>query len=206
VAPRPRVSPAITTADPVITRFALGRSNDGSQFGMFLQVFADGTVIDSEGVHHIRPADLRPIIDAVQSGDLYRLRGHCGAPSTDFIEYVHVVVFERRLGRLTAHSFSYAGNGQGCDPAIRQVHTALENLQAKLSRQPGMSSAGAADGSASMPVPLGPSPMGAPATSNSLPGGPAPAYGSRSTARPSMPAMNSDAPAVIPLTPLDPSH
>ena len=74
--PRGRaVGPAVTTADPVLTRFALGRSNDGSQFGMFLQVFADGTVIDSEGVHHLRAADLRPIVEAVQSGELYRVRG-----------------------------------------------------------------------------------------------------------------------------------
>ena len=113
LAPKPRTSPAVTTADPVLTRFALGRSNDGSQFGMFLQVFADGTVVDSEGVHHIRATDLRPIVDMVQSGELFRVRGHCGAPSTDFIEYVHVVIYERRLGRLNAHSFSYSGNGQG---------------------------------------------------------------------------------------------
>ena len=139
LAPQPRVSSAITTADPVLTRFALGRSNDGSQFGMFLQVFADGTVVDSEGVHRLRPADLRPIVDAVQSGELYRLKGHCGAPATDFIEYVHIVVYERRIGRLMAHAFSYSGNPQGCDHAIRHIHTALENLQAKLSRQPGPS-------------------------------------------------------------------
>ncbi len=113
---------------------------------MFLQVFADGTVIDSEGVHHLRagrsPADRRH--GSIRR--LYRVRGHCGAPSTDFIEYVHVVIYERRLGRLNAHSFSYSGNTQGCDQSIRHLHTVLENLQAKLSRQPGTnpsSSAGA---------------------------------------------------------------
>ena len=90
----------MTNADPLLTRLALGRSNDGSQFGMFLQIFTDGTVIDSEGVHHLRAADLKPIMDLVQSGDLTRTRGHCGAPATDFIEYVNVVVYERRLGRL----------------------------------------------------------------------------------------------------------
>ena len=111
--PRSRVSNAVTSADPVLTRFALGRSNDGSSFGMFLQVFADGTVVDSEGVHHVRLADLKPILDSVQSGELYRLRGHCGAPSTDFVEYVHLVMYERRFGRLQAHSFSYSGNPQG---------------------------------------------------------------------------------------------
>jgi hypothetical protein len=35
-----------------------------------------------------------------------------------------------------AHSFSYSGNPQGCDHAIRHLHTALENLQARLTRQP----------------------------------------------------------------------
>ncbi len=148
LSPRPRVSPAVTTADPLLTRFALGRSNDGTQFGMFMQIFADGTVIDSEGVHHIRATDLRPIFETVQSGELYRVRGHCGTPSTDFIEYVHIVVYERRLGRLNAHSFSYAGNTQGCDQAIRQLHTKLENLQAKLSRQPVMTSPAASVGGA----------------------------------------------------------
>ena len=67
---------------------------------MFLQVFADGTVIDSEGVHRLRAADLKPIMELVQSGELTRTRGHCGAPATDFIEYVNVVIYERRLGRL----------------------------------------------------------------------------------------------------------
>ena len=104
---------------------------------MFLQIFTDGTVIDSEGVHHLRPADLKPIMDLVQSGDLTRARGHCGAPATDFIEYVNVVVYERRLGRLTAHSLSYSGNTQGCDHAVRHLHTTLENLQMKLSRSTG---------------------------------------------------------------------
>jgi hypothetical protein len=139
-----------------VTRIALGRSNDGSQFGMFMQVFADGTVIDSEGVHRLRPGDLRPIVDSVQSGELFRIRGHCGAPSTDFIEQVHIVVYERRFGRLSAHSFSYSGSTQGCDNAIRHLHTALENIQTKLSRTPVNSSAGA--GILPEPAPLGGSP------------------------------------------------
>lgn len=206
LSPRPRVSPAVTTADPLLTKFALGRSNDGSQFGMFLQIFADGTVIDTEGVHHIRAADLRPIVDTVQSGELYRLRGHCGAPSTDFIEYVHVVIYERRLGRLNAHSFSYSGNSQGCDPSIRQLHTILENLQAKLSRQPGMSSPGPGVGAATTPTPLGSSPLSTPASPSHGPMGPAPAFVPRSAGQPGAPAVNPDAGAVIPLTPLDPSH
>src|SRR4051812_12088448 len=135
VTPRPRASSAVTTADPLLTRMALGRSNDGSQFGTFLQVFADGTVIDSDGVHKLGLADLRPIAELIQGGELGRTRGHCSSPSADFVEYVHVVVFERRMGRLQAHSLSYSGNPQGCDVAVRQLHTILETLQAKLSRQ-----------------------------------------------------------------------
>jgi hypothetical protein len=202
LAPQPRVSSAITNADPVLTRFALGRSNDGSQFGMFLQVFADGTVVDSEGVHHVRPADLRPIVDAVQSGDLYRLKGHCGAPATDFIEYVQIVVFERRLGRLMAHSFSYSGNPQGCDHAIRHIHTALENLQGKLSRQPA-TTAPSVSGS---PVASGNSPVAHSWPSNPIGNSPAPALSPRPIPQPIPSATNPAAvPAgpVIPLTPID---
>jgi hypothetical protein len=157
---------------------------------MFLQVFADGTVIDSDGVHHIRPADLRPIVDAVQEGDLYRVRGHCGAPSTDFIEYVHVVIYERRLGRLSAHSFSYSGSTHGCDQSVRQLHTILENLQAKMSRQ-------------SNPSQTGPSPTVTPEGSNPLPVGPAPAFGPHIGNQPTAPAVNPGSGSVIPLTPVD---
>jgi hypothetical protein len=155
--PRPRASSAVTTADPLLTRIALGRSNDGSQFGMLLQVFADGTVIDSEGVHRLGASELRPLIDATQNSELSRVRGHCGTPSNDFIEYVHIIIFERRLGRLQAHSFSYAGNPQGCDNGIRYLHTALENLQAKLSRQSTSNAAAGAPAVTPMFAPIPPS-------------------------------------------------
>jgi hypothetical protein len=181
---------------------ALGRSNDGSQFGMFLQVFADGTVIDSEGVHHLRAADLRPIVEMVQAGDLYRVRGHCGAPATDFIEYVHVVVYERRFGRLTAHSFSYSGNTQGCDQAIQHLHTTIESLQVKLSRQAGGAGRGAATGAA--PVPLSSAPI--PADSgNARPGNPVSTFGPPSTQPLPPDADSRGAASVIPLTPSDSS-
>jgi hypothetical protein len=208
LAPRPRVSPAVTSADPVLTRFALGRSNDGSQFGMFLQIFADGTVIDSEGVHRVRPSDLRPVVETVQSGDLYRIKGHCGAPATDFIEYVHVVIYERRLGRLNAHAFSYTGNTQGCDHAVRHLHTVVENLQAKISRQGGVTNggAGAGIGAATAPTQVGPSPMPIPDGSSHIPPGPAPAFSPRSGEQPSAPAVNPGPGTVIPLTPVDSSH
>ena len=134
IVPRPRVSRATTESDPLVTRVSLGRSDDGTQFGMFLQVFADGTVLDSEGTHHVDNATLKPLIEAIQSSDLTRLKGHCGAPATDFIEQVYVVVYERNLGRLRATSFSYSGNPQGCDHAVRHLHVTLEALQAKISR------------------------------------------------------------------------
>jgi hypothetical protein len=189
----------------VLTRFALGRSNDGSQFGMSLQIFSDGTVIDSEGAHRMRATDLRPIFEAVQSGELYRLRGHCGAPSADFTEYVHIIVYERRMGRLTAHSFSYSGNPQGCDHVVRHLHAALEGLQLKLSRRSTTNNS-AASGA---PMPVGASPILAPAGMSSSLGLP-PASGTIPTRQPLPPAANPGVPApsgsVIPLTPLDPSH
>ncbi|WP_337176660.1 hypothetical protein [Paludisphaera sp.] len=152
IAPRARVSSAATEADPLLTRVALGRSNDGGRFGMFMQVYADGTVIDSEGVHRLSPADVKPLADLVASGELGRNRGHCGVPSGDYVEEVHVVVFERRLGRLTAQPFSYSGNPQGCDASVRQLHAVLENLQLRLSGLPAAAVANAADAPMAAPA------------------------------------------------------
>jgi hypothetical protein len=128
------VSRPVTESDPILTRITLNRSDDGHEFGMFLQVYADGTVIDSEGVHQVGQEALRPLIEALQAGDLYRLKGHCGSPATDYVESVQVIVYERSLGRLRAHSFSYSGNRQGCDNAIQHLHGTLENLQARITR------------------------------------------------------------------------
>jgi hypothetical protein len=193
LSPKPRTSAPVTNADPLVTRLALGRSNDGSQFGMFLQIYADGTAIDSEGVHHLRPADLKPIIDLVQSGDLTRTRGHCGAPATDFVEYVNLVVYERRLGRLMAHSLTYSGNTQGCEHAVRHLHTVLENLQMKLSRSTGGPQV--PDSAPVNPLPAGS--YGGPGSPPALHQQPAP------------PAVNPGQPApggVIPLSPIDSSR
>jgi hypothetical protein len=132
--PQPRVSRPATDADPIVTRVSLGRSDDGRQFGMFLQVFADGTVIDSEGVHHAGREAIKDVLGALEQSDLYRVKGHCGAPSTDFVEQVHMVVYERSLGRLRANAFSFSGNPQGCDHAVRHLQTTLDSLQTKLSR------------------------------------------------------------------------
>ncbi len=114
------------------------------------------------------------------------------------------MVYERRFGRLQAHSFSYSGNPQGCDHAIRHLHAALENLQAKLSRQPGAESAGTASAAPASPGAMGAMPA---STSGSVPyrynAAPAvPAYPGR---QPAMPAT-SPAGAVIPLTPADSGH
>jgi hypothetical protein len=189
LSPRSRSSSAVTSADPLLTRMALGSSNDGSKFGMFLQVFADGTVIDSDGVHRLGASDIRPIVEAIQSGEVGRIRGHCGTPSNDFLDYVHIVVFERRMGRLQAHSFSYAGNPQGCDNGIRILHAALDNIQAKLSRQPAPTAGPVANGAAGTAV-------------STLPN-----VHQRSAAAPSLPEPGAGAStpgSVIPLTPLNP--
>src|SRR5439155_10944360 len=113
---------------------ALGRSDDGTQFGMFLQVYADGTVIDSEGVHHVGREGIKGVLASLEQNELYRIRGHCGAPATDFIEQVHMVLYERSLGRLRANAFSFSGNKQGCDPAVRHLQSALYTLQSRLTR------------------------------------------------------------------------
>lgn len=181
IVPRPRVSRPVTESDPILTRITLNRSDDGNQFGMFLQVFADGTILDGEGVHHVSQDDLKPLIEALQAGDVYRLKGHCGGPATDFIESVHVTVFERSLGRLRASSFSYSGNPQGCDSAVRHLHATLDSLQAKIMRPPAAPS---------------PSPEATPGNGNSNAISPLPA--------PAPPAVNTPpggSQTVIPLTP-----
>jgi hypothetical protein len=186
------VNKPITNAEPVLTRFALGRSNDGSQFAMFLEIFADGTILDSEGIHHLRPSDLQPVMEAIQGSDFSRIRGHSGAPPTDFIDHVQIIVFDRRLGRLTAHPFSYSGNPQGCDQAIRHLHAALENLQVKLSRagqptSPGIPLGTPAQGASTTPAGASPSvSMGNPAS--------APNATSRSSALPLAPMPTPNVP------------
>ena len=139
ISPQPRVSRPPTEADPIVTRIALGRSDNGGQFGIFLQIFADGTVIDLEGVHHIGGDLMKPLVESLRQGDIYRLKGHCGAPSTDFVEVAHVVVYERSYGKLRATSFSYSGNPQGCDASVRRLHAALDSIQTRLSTPTGPS-------------------------------------------------------------------
>ncbi len=106
---------------------------------MLLQVFADGTVIDGEGVHKVGPDALKPVIEAVGSGDLAKLKGHCGGPAGDFIETVHVVVFDRAFGKLRANAFSYSGSTQGCDHAVHHLQKVLDDIQARVSSPAGTS-------------------------------------------------------------------
>ena len=132
ITPKPRVNKPATEADPLVSRIALGRADGGSQFGIFTQVFADGTVIDGEGVHKVSPDLLKPIVEAVSSGDFGRIKGHCGGPAGDTYENFHVVTYERAYGRLRANAFSYSGNPQGCDHAVHHLHKALDELQMKM--------------------------------------------------------------------------
>lgn len=154
--PQPRVSRAVTESDPILTRIAIGRSDNGTRFGMFLQVYADGTVLDGEGVHHLGRETLKPLVEAIQSGDVFRLRGHCGGPPADFVEQVQIVVYERSLGRLRANSFSYSGNPQGCDHAIRHIQAAVDAIQNKISGVP------AAAPAPNATVPASPAPSATP--------------------------------------------
>ncbi len=150
IKPKPRVNKPATEADPLVSRISLGRSNEGTQFGMLLQVFADGTVIDGEGVHKIGPDALKPVVEAVGSGDLAKLKGHCGGPAGDFIENVHVVVFDRAYGKLRANSFSYSGSTQGCDHAVHHLQKVLDEIQARVSSPGGVAPAPTA---ANVPAP-----------------------------------------------------
>ena len=155
---------------------------------MFLQIFADGTVIDSEGVHRSRSAELRPIAEPSRIGELGRLRGHCGTPSSDFIEEVHVIVYERRLGRLSRTRSRTPATPRAAITGSANLHTVIENIQAKLSHQPGMAAA-------------------APGATNPAPniGGPAPLSNHAAPPLPDPGAGSGSVPPsgdVIPLTPL----
>jgi hypothetical protein len=158
IRPQPRVSRPITEADPLVTQIAMARGDDGKPFGLFLQVYTDGTVFDGSGVHRISPNQVRSLARAIQAGELGRFHGHCGGPPTNYLEHVQVVVYERNLGRLRANSFSYSGNPQGCDEALRQFHTALEEIQNRLNGIPSP----APGGPSNVPTSAAPGPLTAP--------------------------------------------
>ncbi|MFM7592491.1 MAG: hypothetical protein ACKO85_11915 [Isosphaeraceae bacterium] len=128
ITPRNSYSGPVTEADPILTRVGIGRADSGSTFGLFLQVYADGTVIDSEGVHRLPTSQIRQVVNVIRGHDFSRIKGHCGLPSADFVENVQMIVYDRSLGRLRAHAFSYAGNPEGCDPSVGHLHKAVEDL------------------------------------------------------------------------------
>jgi hypothetical protein len=136
---------------------------------MFLQVYADGTVIDSEGVHRAGREGIKAVLEALEQNDLYRIKGHCGAPSTDFIEQVYMVIYERSLGRLRANSFSFSGNSQGCVHAVRHLQSTLDALQAKLSRPDAAPGRALPGPSAVAPPSVSPTPTAPPILLNSDP-------------------------------------
>jgi hypothetical protein len=131
--PQSRQNRAFTQAEPIVSRTSIIRSDDGKNFAMFLTIYGDGTAVDTEGIHRIGPDLMRPLVAALQSPELVKPRTHCGSPPTDFIEQVHVVVYRKAMGRLMANSFTYSGNTQGCDAAVRKLHETLETIQNKLS-------------------------------------------------------------------------
>ncbi|MFO0956929.1 MAG: hypothetical protein U0800_05605 [Isosphaeraceae bacterium] len=190
----------------MLTRIAVARSDSGSQFAMFLQVFADGTVIDAEGVHRVPAEHVRAITRAIIDGDLLRRRGHCGSPSTDYIDQYHVTTFERAGRTYRSNTFSYTSNPQGCDASVTRLHQAIEAMVLKLS--------GATNGNAgTVAAPGGPA-MTAPGIANPAPtpaqpapatprlGNPVSPATPETEASPALPPINAPRSGSIPLTPL----
>lgn len=128
ISARPNQTGPVTEADPILTRVGIGRADSGSTFGLFLQIYADGTVIDSEGVHHLPISQIRQVLNVIRGHDFSRIKGHCGQPSADFVENVQMIVYDRSLGRLRAHAFSYSGNPEGCDDSVVHLHKSVEDL------------------------------------------------------------------------------
>lgn len=129
---RPKYVGPVTEADPVLTRVGIARADGGNSFALFLQVYADGTVIDTEGVHRLPLSEIKSILSVIRGHDFSRIRGHCGQPSADFIENVQMVVYDRAMGRLRAHAFSYAGDPNGCDASVAHLHKAVDELIMKM--------------------------------------------------------------------------
>ncbi len=206
--PQPRTTRPAIEADPLMTRVGMARSDNGAQFALFLQVYADGTVVDAEGVHRV-PADLvRNLSRAIHDGDLLRRRGHCGAPSTDYVEQYHVTTFERSGRALKANTFSYTSNPQGCDPSVGRMHQAAEAIVLKLAGGGAAAPSGgtAAPGGVVPPTTPGPSvslPTLGPPVSPNLPSAPEPAADPTDDVPPLLPPVSTGpSPRSIPLTPV----
>lgn len=161
---RSSYSGPVTEADPILTRVGIGRSDSGSKFALFIQIYADGTVIDSEGVHRLPVSQIKQILAIIRGHDFSKVRGHCGKPAADFIENVQVVVYDRSMGRLRAHAFSYAGNPEGCDQGVAHLHKAVEDLIVQIST--GRSAESTASVTTTSAAPVNPVPVTI--TNNSL--------------------------------------
>jgi hypothetical protein len=109
---------------------------------MMLQVHADGTVLAAEGVHRVGADLMRPLHAALQEGEVFQPRTHCGGPATDFIEQNVFTVYRRSLGRMQSNTFSCSGNMSGCDAAVRRLNEALDAIQNKLSAPATVAAAG----------------------------------------------------------------
>lgn len=128
ISARPKYAGAVTDADPVLTRVGVARADSGNSFALFIQIYADGTVIDTEGVHRLPVSQIKSILSVIRGHDFSRVRGHCGQPSADFIENVQMIVYDRAMGKLRANAFSYTGDPKGCDASVAHLHKAVDEL------------------------------------------------------------------------------
>lgn len=137
---RPAASlvPPPANADPLVSRFAVGRATDGSTFGVFLHLYADGTVMDSSGLHHSDPGQLEILRGVLEDLPLDELDHHYPGAAAGDLEVIQMIVYQRSKGRIRAVSFSYSGDPGDAPPAIRRLHSALESFQMHLAGAGGL--------------------------------------------------------------------
>lgn len=128
--------PAPANGDPLVTRLAVGRATDGSTFGLFLQVYADGTVMDSAGLHHADPARLGAVRDALAALPLDGLDHHYPGPAAGDLEVIQLIVYRRSKGKIQAVPVSYSGEPSGAPEEVRRLNEALEDFEIHLAGGP----------------------------------------------------------------------
>ena len=128
--------------------------DDGKPFCMFIEVFADGTVLDSEGVHRVGagqpPAD-RP--GASSRASWLSSRVTAAVRRRISSSRCRSSTYDRYRGRLRATPFAFSGNPQGCDPAVKQLNDAIDAIQTKLAGPP-VSAPTGSTGAATQPSPV----------------------------------------------------
>jgi hypothetical protein len=127
--PAAALVPPPANGDPLVTRFAVGRATDGSTFGLFMHIYADGTVMDSSGLHNADPTKLEALRDVLSTLPLNALELHYPGPAAGDLEVIQVVVYQRSKGKIRAVPFSYSGDPSEAPPEIRRLHAALESFQ-----------------------------------------------------------------------------